>query len=398
MKRRDFLKNSGLASTALFVPAFLQAGQTGNNGRSRTGKILVVVQFSGGNDGLNTIVPYQNDIYYQNRPSLAIAKEEVLQVSDELGFNPALASLRELYDDGLVSIINSVGYPNPDRSHFRSMDIWHTASNSDEYLSTGWLGRYLDSNCTSCATPYHALEVDDSLSLALKGAEHNGFAMSDPKQLKRTTDNKFLKALAQHQGHHQQDEQVAYLYKTMIDAQSSANYLHEKSKVHRAQADYPTTPFGKDLKQVAELITADTDTKVYYLSLTGFDTHANQKNQQTRLLQQYADGMKALVADLKANGLLQDVLIMTFSEFGRRVKQNASNGTDHGTANNLFLIGGQLKKPGFFNQAPDLKQLDQGDLIYQVDFRKVYASITDQWLDANARQVLMGDFGGLQVV
>ncbi len=397
MKRRDFLKNSGLASTALFVPSFLQAGHFGKPGRSRTGKTLVVVQLSGGNDGLNTIVPYRNEIYYQNRPTLGIPKQEVLQVSDDLGFNPAMASLRELYDDGLVSIVNNVGYPNPDRSHFRSMDIWHTASKSDEYLSTGWLGRYLDSNCMDCQTPYHALEVDDSLSLALKGAEHNGFAMSDPRQLKRTTDNRFLKYIAtQHDDHG--DEQVAYLYKTMIDAQSSAAYLHEKSKVHRTQADYPTTPFGKDLKQVAELITADTDTKIYYLSLTGFDTHANQQNQQTRLLKQYADGMKAFVSDLKANRLMDDVLILTFSEFGRRVKQNASRGTDHGTANNLMLIGGQLKKPGFFNDGPDLTRLDQGDLIYQVDFRNIYANILNQWLDADAMNILNGRFEGMRLV
>ncbi len=398
MKRRDFLKNSGLASTALFVPSFLQAGQLGSFSRSRAGKILVVLQLSGGNDGLNTIVPYRNDIYYQNRPTLAIKKEEVLQVSDELGFNPAMASLRELYDDGLMSIVNNVGYPNPDRSHFRSMDIWHTASNSDEYLSTGWLGRYLDSNCSDCSSPHHALEVDDSLSLALKGAAHNGFAMSDPKQLKRTTDNKFLKALGQQYGHDHGDEQVAYLYKTMIDAQSSAAYLHEKAKVHRAKGEYPTTPFGKDLQQVAELITADTDTKIYYLSLTGFDTHANQQNQQERLLKQYADGMKAFVSDLKANNLMDDVLILTFSEFGRRVKQNASRGTDHGTANNLMLIGGQLKKPGFVNDGPDLTKLDQGDLIYQVDFRKVYANIIEQWLEADAAGILNGGFGGMRLV
>ena len=397
MKRRDFLKYSALSSTAFMVPSFL-SGFSGNRlENSRSGKILVVVQLSGGNDGLNTVVSYRNDVYYQNRPSLAIKRDEVLRVSDELGFNPKMVGMQWLYDEGLLSIVNSVGYPNPDRSHFRSMDIWHTASDSDQYLSNGWLGRYLDSNCQECSSPYHALEVDDQLSLALKGKERNGFAMSNAGQLKRVTDNRFLQAIAKTQGP-EHEEKVAYLYKTMIDTQSSADYLYQQSTVYKSKVDYPRTPFGQDLKQVAELITADTDTRIYYVSLTGFDTHANQRNQQERLLQQYAEGMKAFVTDLKQNDLLDDTLVLTFSEFGRRVKQNASRGTDHGTANNLFLIGNDLKKPGFFNEAPDLENLDEGDLIYQMDFRRIYATILERWLDADPAGILPGVFEPLDFV
>ena len=395
MNRRNFLKSSGLASTSLLIPSFLSDFRVNKLFKSRSGKILVVVQLSGGNDGLNTIVPFQNDIYYKSRPTLGINNSEVLKVSDELGFNPALQSLQGLYDQGLLSIVNSVGYPNPDRSHFRSMDIWHTASSSDEYLSTGWLGRYLDSNCP---TPYYALEVDDSLSLALKGATRNGFAASNPEQLKRAAGNRFLNLLSENVQPDQQEENVAYLYKVMAETQQSADYLYEQSQVHRSRVTYPTNAFGKDLKTIAELITADTDTKIYYVSLGGFDTHANQKIQQERLLQAYADGMKAFVEDLKQNGLLDDVLIMTFSEFGRRVEQNASNGTDHGTANNLFLIGGKLQKPGFFNKAPNLTSLDEGDLKYEIDFRNIYASVLNNWLDAEAAGVLGGNFKALQLV
>lgn len=398
MDRRDFLGLSGLASTSLLIPSFLSDFNVNQLFKTRTGKVLVVVQLSGGNDGLNTIIPYQNDLYYKNRPTLGVKNNEVLKVSGELGFNPALQSLQSLYDDGLVSIVNSVGYPNPDRSHFRSMDIWHTASKSDEYLSTGWLGRYLDSNCTGCATPYHALELDDSLSLALKGAQRNGFAASNPEQLKRVTSNKFLQAVGKAAGHDQQEENVAYLYKVMIETQQSADYLYQQSKVHQSKVTYPQNPFAKDLQQIAELITADTDTKIYYVSLSGFDTHANQKNIQERLLQGYADAMKAFVMDLKQNGLLDDVLIMTFSEFGRRVAQNASNGTDHGTANNLFLIGGKLQKPGFYNAAPDLSNLDEGDLKYEIDFRNIYATLLAQWLEAPAGQILGQDFKKLALV
>lgn len=398
MKRRQFLKASTLASTAWMVPSFLQGLSGIQQYQKRSGKILIVVQLSGGNDGLNTVIPYQNDLYYKNRPSLAIPKNKVLQVGSELGLNPEMEGLQALFDEGLVSIVNSVGYPNPDRSHFRSMDIWHTASDSSEFWSSGWIGRHLDSECSNCEKPYYALEIDDSLSLALKGISKSGFAMSDPKQLKKTTDNKFLQAIGDHAEHHDHHGEVAYLYKTMIDTQASANYLFQQSKVHKAKASYPKTPFGKALKQVAELVTADTDTRIYYVSLTGFDTHANQQNRQGRLLKEYASGMKALVEDLKNNKLLNDTLIMTFSEFGRRVKQNGSRGTDHGTANNLFLIGGQLKKPGFFNAGPDLVNLDNGDLIYQVDFRDIYSSVLNKWLDANAPAVLGKKFRGIDIV
>ncbi len=396
MKRRQFLKNSALASTSLLVPAFLRGFSSQKIYNSRTGRNLVVVQLSGGNDGLNTIVPYRNDIYYRSRPTLGIKTDQVLTVSDQLGFHPALAPLRSLYDQGLMSIINSVGYPNPDRSHFRSMDIWHTASDSNQYLSTGWIGRYLDSACPK-DQPHYALEVDDSLSLAMKGHQRSGFAMSNPNALKKTTDNRFLQAVAQHHDHHDHDE-VAYLYKTMIDTQSSADYLFKQSKVHRSKGSYPRTPFAKDLKQIAELITADTDTRIYYLSLGGFDTHINQGNQQQRLLKTYAEAMAAFVEDLKSNGLLDDTLILTFSEFGRRVSQNASNGTDHGTANNLFLMGGQLRQPGFFNGAPNLSKLDKGDLIYEIDFRQIYATILEDWLDCPAQGVLPGSFEKLALV
>jgi len=397
MKRRDFLKNTALASTSLMVPQFLTGFQGNKLFGSRSGKILVVIQLSGGNDGLNTVVPFRNDIYYQSRPSLAIKKGDVLKVGEDLGFNPAMQPLLELYDEGLLSIINSVGYPNPDRSHFRSMDIWQTASESNEYLSTGWLGRYLDSNCAGCDDPYHALEVDDSLSLAMKGARQSGFAMSDPKRLKRQAENRFLNALVK-QPSHSSEENVAYLYKTIIDTQSSATYLYEQSQLYSSTLAYPKTPFGKDLRQIAELITADTDTKIYYASLTGFDTHANQKNQQERLLRQYAEGVSVFAKDLKKNGLLEDVLILTFSEFGRRVQQNASNGTDHGTANNVFLIGGSLKKPGFYNSPPNLSKLDEGDLVYEVDFRRIYASILEDWLEAEAPSILGKPFDKLQIV
>lgn len=386
--RRDFLQKSALASSAVFVPQFLQ-GFSPKTISDKTGKSLVVIQWSGGNDGLNTLVPFQNDLYYKNRPNLAIQKNKVLKLNDELGFNPIMPEMRDLYDQGILSIINNVGYPNPDRSHFRSMDIWHTASDANEYLATGWLGRYLDGHANEKAA-YHALEVDDTLSLALKGEHKSGFAASNPERLKKAANRKFHKAIVQHHHEHDHDENVAYLYKTLIDTQASADYLHKQSKIYTTKIQYPKSAIGKELKLIADLIISGTDTEIYYANMSGFDTHVNQKTQQERRLKEYSEAVAAFIKDLKLNNKLDDTLVMTFSEFGRRVKQNASRGTDHGTANNVYLMGGKLKKAGIYNEAPNLGDLDKGDLIYSVDFRQIYATILKNWLGVESKSVLGG--------
>ncbi len=397
MKRRDFIKNATLASSAMMVPNFLRASGIGNVYSDNIGKKLVVIQLSGGNDGLNTIVPFEDDLYYNARPKLGIAKNKVIKLNNYLGFNPSMKPLESIFKNGEMSVINSVGYPNPNRSHFRSMDIWETGSESHEYLNTGWLGRFLDHECNGCA-PYYALDVNDDLNIALKGQNKNGFVMGDTRQLQNIINNNFLKQLTQ--GHHEEHEHenVEYLYKTMIDTQSSANYLFEKSKVHQSKINYPRNKFGKDLKQISELMTAKADIKIYYASLGGFDTHVGQKGRQDNLLKIYAESMDVFIRDLKNNKLFDDTLIMTFSEFGRRVKQNASNGTDHGTANNLFLVGGKLKKSGFYNKAPNLSDLDNGDLKYKIDFRQIYSEVINQWLDGNAESILGQKFGKLGIV
>lgn len=393
MKRRKFLKASTLASTALLTPNFLQAMSKASTAASRSGKILIVLQLSGGNDGLNTVVPYGDDIYYQKRPLIGIPKKEVIQLNDLQGLHPALAPLQALYDAGELSIINSVGYPNPDRSHFRSMDIWQTGSSATEAWSTGWLGRYLDSACAG-KPAYHALEVNDGLSLAMKGNLRSGFAMRDTQSMRRAMNQRHLTSLP----HDQHPEgNLGYLYKTLTETTDAASYLFEQAKTHRSKVSYPTNGFGNDLKQIAELITADTATNIYYASLTGFDTHAAQKGRQQRLLNIYAQGVTALVKDLKQNKLFDDVLIMTFSEFGRRLQQNASGGTDHGTANNVFMIGGQLKKAGFYNQASNLGKLQNQDLIHEIDFRRCYASVIDNWLEGDSRVVLKDNFDPLEI-
>jgi len=384
-KRKEFLQIGSLATASLMLPKFLKAFEQ-KNMVPPGNKVMVVIQFSGGNDGLNTVIPITNDIYYKERPKLAIKKDNALSLTDDVGLNPALEAFKGLYDEGNLSILNNVGYPNPDRSHFRSMDIWHSASNSNDYVYTGWLGRYLDAQCKGCNKPTQILEVDDVLSLALKGNEKNGLAFTDPRRLYSSSNERFYKDInAAHQG---SEETVDYLYKTMSETLSSADYIFQQSKKNPTAAAYPATEMGKNLKTIASLIMSDINTKVYYLSLGSFDTHVNQEAQQKRLFTELNDAVKAFTADLKKNNRFDDVLMMTFSEFGRRVSQNASNGTDHGTANNMFFISGGLKEKGILNDMPDLKDLNQGDLKYKVDFKNVYATVLNKWLGSNDVAIL----------
>ncbi|HYK75559.1 MAG TPA: DUF1501 domain-containing protein [Daejeonella sp.] len=382
---------------AILIPSFLKPFEAMALGQLSDHKNLVIIQLSGGNDGLNTVVPYGMDTYYQKRKTIAVPASEIIRLNELQGLNPAMAALREIYDQGWMSIINSVGYPNPDRSHFRSMDIWQTASDSNQFLSTGWIGRYLDSSCSTCQFPYTAIEVDDTLSLALKGAGKKGIAVKDAAALYRNTREPFFKdVLNQHKNLN--EDNLGYLYKTMIETYSSADYIQNTSKTYQSNFNYPDSAFANQLKTVSRFINSGLKTRVYYVSLSGFDTHVAQKNQQERLLKQYAEGVSAFLKDLNQNGNLNNTLVLTFSEFGRRVEQNASNGTDHGTANNVFVFGGKLNKAGIYNAAPNLLDLDNGDLKYQVDFRQVYASVLDKWLDVNNSQILNKGFAGLDFI
>ena len=398
MKRRTFLKNTALASGSLLVPAFLKPLETMASGLMKESRNLVIIQLSGGNDGLNTIVPYGIDEYYKKRPTLALPASGLIKLDEIQAMNPAMAALHEIYDQGWMSIINSVGYPNPDRSHFRSMDIWQSASDADQFLSTGWIGRYLDSNCDTCKFPYTALEVDDTLSLALKGQSKKGLAVKDPAALYRNTREPFFEQLLKEPGDHLSEDNLGYLYKTMIETCSSAEHIQNKYKTYQNRFQYPETPFGQQLKTVSRFINSGLDARVYYVSLSGFDTHIGQKVQQGRLLKQYAEAVAAFMKDLKQSGKLDDTLVLTFSEFGRRVEQNASNGTDHGTANNVFVFGGKLKKQGLYNEAPDLKLLTDGDLRYKIDFREIYATVLDNWLESGSSGILNKKFNSLNFI
>ncbi len=388
MDRRKFVRRSAVLSCAPMIPSFLVDSYRKKMEASRAGNVLIVIQLSGGNDGLNMLVPYADDLYYHARPMLGISPSHLIAIDDHMGLNKAMEALYPMISDGEVSILNSVGYPNPNRSHFRSMDIWQTASEEGSYLSSGWIGRYLDSECPGCDKSYHAIEWGDNLSLALQGEKRSGFAMRGLSKLKRAISNEYLYDLGLNHQNSGQDNHLDFLYKTMTEVQQSAAYILARSQKNLTSASYPDHAFGLGLRQIAELILAGSDTRIYYIQLPGFDTHVHQKSRQAQLLRVYASGVAALIKDLKAHRLFGETLIMTFSEFGRRVVQNASLGTDHGAANNLLLIGGQLRKPGFFNDPPDLSSLIDGDLPHVIDFRSIYANIVEDWLKAPTDDIL----------
>ena len=376
-----------MATGMAFVPHFLKAfddlvpyklGQ----------KNLVIIHLKGGNDGLNTIVPINNDIYYNARPKIAIRKKDTLKLNDDLGFHKGLMPLKRLYDQGHLSIINNVGYPNPSRSHFVSSDIWETASDHKNVVDSGWIGRYLDRYGKQ---PYNAIQIDDDLALALRGETRNGIATRGAKQLYRSLqESDFNTILSYYDKNHHTEHNLGYLYQTMIDAKSSAKYLFESVLDNKLSNNYPKkSSLSNQLKVIGQFIKSGLDTSIYYATLKGFDTHASQLVQHERLLKNYAEAVEAFVKDLKRSDRFKNTLVLTFSEFGRRVNQNFSNGTDHGAANNVFVLGQDLKRSGLYNDLASLSDLDDnGDIKYEIDFRAVYQTILTNWLDVSTEGII----------
>ncbi|WP_306643867.1 DUF1501 domain-containing protein [Sanyastnella coralliicola] len=398
MKRRDFLRFSAVATGATLMPQFLSASNPVLSAIGAKGKRLVVIQLSGGNDSLNMLVPFRNDTYYKERPKIAIAAKDVLRLTSEVGLNPAMTGLQELYDQGYLTLINGVGYPNPNRSHFRSMEIWQTASDSDQTLQSGWVGRFLDTQPSTLVHPYSAIEMEDALSLVMQGNEHSGLAAADPARLKKVVNHPFIRQVADHNHGHHHHPQVDFLHETLDETVNSVDYIAAKARSASNQMIYPATALAHRLKTVAGLINADADTQVYYMSQGSYDTHANQLGGHARLLGDLSNALKAFVLDLKASGRLDDTLVMVFSEFGRRVKQNAGRGTDHGTAGTMMLLGGKLKNQGVYNDIPSLSDLDDGDLKHSIDFRSVYRNVLEDWLQTPSEDVLFKKFERLDIV
>jgi uncharacterized protein (DUF1501 family) len=381
-----------------FIPKYLKRAilkskplQTASQKQRR----LIVVQLSGGNDGLNTIVPYRNDIYHNLRPELGLKKTDVIDINGEFGLNPGLGGIRSLYDQGLVSIINSVGYPNPNRSHFVSMDIWHTASLRISRDMTGWIGRYLD-QYSDPKNALAAVETSDLLSLALRGDETSGVAVNDFVNLFDEMQSPNIRqTIVQPQPNIIANPNLEIIYQKLKEGYYSLEPIVEKFSTSSVQANYSNDEFGKDCKAITDLILAGAPTQIFYLPHGGFDTHVSQVSKHRKLLQTFGDNLAEMVKTLKSQNQWNDTTILVFSEFGRRVKENGSKGTDHGAANVSFVLSNHLAKPGMVNAMPDLSNLNDGDIKYQIDFRDIYHDILADWLGVDAKLILRERFRGL---
>jgi len=379
----------GFFATALAAPA-LPKLPSGTDDR-----VLVVINLQGGNDGLNTVVPHGMPEYYQYRPSLGVAPNEVLRIDERVGLNPALAALKAMYDKGQVAIVQGAGYPNPDHSHFRSTEIWQTAV-PDKYATTGWLGRYLDAANLPSNNLFNAVAVSPVLPEALIAERVDVPAIDALRGYGLTSDrNKSERgAFAAFASDTRAPFSSPYLpMVAMIEdhAERGASELPKLVAGYTTSATYPATPLGRSLALAAQIIGSRLGTRVLYVQHGSFDTHVSQKATQDRLLKELSDGLAAFYADLAAHGNDKRTLTMTFSEFGRRVAENANRGTDHGEAAPMFLIGGGLRG-GLYGEHPSLANLDNGDATYTVDFRSVYATVIEKWFGRPTSGVIAGSF------
>jgi uncharacterized protein (DUF1501 family) len=420
--RRIFIRQGVmLASFAATLPHFIQESALGmlapdgSATSSRPGvpdeRILVIVQLSGGNDGLNTVIPYGDREYHAARPSLSLGEPgkaknggAALELDRDrgIGLHPNLTGLKELHDDGRLAVVAGVGYPNPNRSHFASMDIWQ--SGRPEGKGTGWLGRYVDATCNGNPAADVAVSVGRTAPLAMLGRTSRPIAFESAD---------LFRWLGADAGGQMEDEyqrmvragelrdvaagsQESFLMRTALDAQVTSDRI--RAAVKKAPlARYPGSAVAKQLQTVAAMIRDGMKTRVYYVSMGGFDTHANQPNSHGNLMRQLGDAMLAFQNDLKAQGNDGRVMTMCFSEFGRRVRQNASNGTDHGTAGPVFVVGPNVN-PGLQGKYPSLTDLDGGDLKFTTDFRGVYQELLGKWMKAPTREVLGGTYQAPSIV
>jgi uncharacterized protein (DUF1501 family) len=408
--RREFLRTSLLgASAAWTVPGFINRTFTGLDEANRDlavqgttgkdGRILVVLQLAGGNDGLNTLVPYADDAYHRLRPRLALKPAAVRKLDDYCGLNPAMPYFGELFAAGDLAVVQGVGYPNPNRSHFVSTSVWETGS-PDGRSNTGWLGRYFDNTCSG-SDPLAGVSLTKTQPEAFGAEKNPGICMTTPELYRwihgggdRDEAQAFFAGLNRPGGEGgpvgppaADQSNLAFLERVALDAQVSSRKILEIASKHKSKVAYDGSPVARSLNLVGRMIAGGLPTRVYYVSHGGFDTHNGQGGNHDRLLATLDAALKSFFGDLKDQGNYERVSVMTFSEFGRRAGENASAGTDHGKGSCLFVAGGGVKS-GLYGKAPSLEDLDAGDLKFTTDFRSVYATVLDEWLQTKSAPVL----------
>ncbi len=407
--RRDFLKQSAaVVAVGLAVPPWLSKMVWADGGAAMnfhsnvpSDRILVVVQLTGGNDGINTVIPYSNSAYLQARPTIGIPDSQVLHLDNNVGLNPAMTGLKSLYDSGKLAVVQGVGYPNPNRSHFRSMEIWQTAE-PERIAQEGWVGKYLDAVENGRTSALTGINIGNEQSEAVVSAHAAvpsiqglaNFGMIFPNNPEGEARTAALRKIQLADGN---SRYGAFIQQTASEMYESADKIRAGVSNYKSTVQYQKDSFSTGMQEIAMLIAANLGTRIFYISTGGFDTHTQQANRQPRLLKQISDGLSTFYADMEQMGVSDKVMVMTFSEFGRRVHENAGGGTDHGTASEMFIMGGQVKG-GLYGQYPSLTDLDSGDLKYTTDFRAVYATALDRWMGADSERVLDARYNDLNFI
>jgi uncharacterized protein (DUF1501 family) len=401
--RRDFLKTSlgsaSLVALGSTVPGFISRTAAQAPAADRPGArdtILVVIQLTGGNDGLNTVIPFRDENYARLRPTLKQNANQVRRLNDDVGLHPSMTGLADLLQDRALCVVQGVGYPNPNQSHFRSMDIWQAASTADQ-LTDGWVGRALRG--IPGAASFHLAGANESAPLALTGAPVRVPSISSLEQFQvRVAGVSGADARLQRQviegtaaGGGDRGHLLDFVRRTAVNTYASSRRLQEVGRNYQPRVPYPNTELGNRLRLAAQLIDAGLGARLFYVALDGFDTHAAQAQIHAGLVGQVSAAMTAFYRDLAARGHQDRILLMTFSEFGRRARENGSQGTDHGSAAPMLLVGGRVRA-GVVGAHPSLTDLEAGNLRHHTDFRQVYAAVLDRWLGVPSRQVLGQEF------
>ncbi len=410
LTRRAMVKDGLLmVSAGMVMPAVFSRGVASARAQALDGshfaqaaenKTLIVVQMAGGNDGLNTVIPFTDPLYHQMRPTLALPDSKVLPLDTRLAFHPNLAPLKNLWNSGHLAIVEGVGYPNQSLSHFQAMDIWQTLDLSGNG-GEGWLGKLVAGWVDKDGHPFKAMDIGVQTAQALQSISAPVPTLASVETYRVYPDpadtdggNARLQALMKlYNTYPRSAPYAALLDTTALSAQEGSRQLHEAAIAYQPAVTYPAGPFAAGLKVLAEAIVQGLGLRVGYVTIGGFDTHANQQATHDALLQTLAEGLSAFYSDLVHHGKADNVVIMTWSEFGRRVEENGSQGTDHGTAAPMFILGNAVNR-GIFGEPPSLSSLDpNGNLKYTIDFRSVYATVLDRWLGASSKDVLGGSFG-----
>lgn len=400
LNRRSFLQRgvvtlaAGLALPSFLTRAVHAAGEGVAADPAFANRVLVVIQMAGGNDGLNMVVPFADGRYHDLRKSIGLPDDKVLPLTDGMALNPSMTKLKGLWDQNHLAVVQGVGYPKPDLSHFRSMEIWQTAS-TGPVTGAGWIGRYFDKVIDEQGHVLDGVAVGNSAPLSMRANQGvtavvermDAYTIRGDGSFPKDTAARVETLLNLYRSYPQSAPYAALLNTVPINAYRSSQELQRSAKEYIPALDYPNTPLGTGFKMLAQAMSSNLGVRVFHIGMGGFDTHTNEVASQARLLGQLSDAMSAFYQDLEAHGRAQDVLMMTWSEFGRRAQENANNGTDHGTAGPMFLLGGGLSG-GLYGAAPSLTNLDNGNLKYTVDFRSVYATVLESWLGAPADEVL----------